>query len=311
MESSIDDKRVPERHGYVGSGISCLALVRTSGGSGNCTWADISVCTQPRDAEVHRVCTCLSRADGIGSMHGHHDEQCPLSKPVRQMPIKIETDPSGRRHVDIDQVIKNRLAKVSDAGRIGGETSAAEPWRIERARQLDSSAASQPESERVCLEHCGHAESEYDAMADICRAVMSTAFASVEYCGHRCFPAPSGEPPPKSLSCRLGDALGKLHVINSEASLLVNFTNDPNLRPKERGQSIQENRLEAHRIICEVMDALKTVEAETPLTVEAASDKVISSQFHKLWTSQVGTEGYNKKDWQELRRLLDSRGIRV
>lgn len=56
------------------------------------------------------------------------------------------------------------------------------------------------------------------------------------------------------------------------------------------------------------------ISPDTPVAAEGEgkpSDKTISSQFHKVWTSQVGTEGYNKKDWQELRRLLDLRGIRV
>lgn len=27
--------------------------------------------------------------------------------------------------------------------------------------------------------------------------------------------------------------------------------------------------------------------------------------LHKLWTSQVGTEGYNKEDWKRLEWLMD------
>lgn len=41
------------------------------------------------------------------------------------------------------------------------------------------------------------------------------------------------------------------------------------------------------------------------------SDKTVAAQFHKIWTSQVGTEGYDKDQWQKLRTLLDQRGVRV
>jgi hypothetical protein len=38
--------------------------------------------TDKLPTEEARHCTCMSRADGIGSLHGHHDEECPLSKPA-------------------------------------------------------------------------------------------------------------------------------------------------------------------------------------------------------------------------------------
>ncbi len=41
------------------------------------------------------------------------------------------------------------------------------------------------------------------------------------------------------------------------------------------------------------------------------SNATISAQFHKVWTSQVGTEGYDKDQWQKLRTLLAQRGVRV
>lgn len=44
---------------------------------------------------------------------------------------------------------------------------------------------------------------------------------------------------------------------------------------------------------------------ETPCDIE------ISSVFHRIWTSQVGTQGYKKKDYQELSRMLYRRGIIV
>lgn len=40
-------------------------------------------------------------------------------------------------------------------------------------------------------------------------------------------------------------------------------------------------------------------------------DSEVSSAFHKLWTAAVDTEGYDKKQWQDLSRLLFVRGIGV
>lgn len=54
----------------------------------------------------------------------------------------------------------------------------------------------------------------------------------------------------------LSNVLGALHVINGEANLLVNFSADPNLNPKERGETIREYRLRAHRDTCKVLDQL-------------------------------------------------------
>jgi hypothetical protein len=31
----------------------------------------------------HLICDCLSRCDGIGSLHGHHDELCPFGYKLR------------------------------------------------------------------------------------------------------------------------------------------------------------------------------------------------------------------------------------
>lgn len=46
---------------------------------------------QPQDAVT---CNCASRADGIGAMHGHHDEKCPKSQDAvtRQLAEKIADD---------------------------------------------------------------------------------------------------------------------------------------------------------------------------------------------------------------------------
>jgi hypothetical protein len=53
------------------------------------------------------------------------------------------------------------------------------------------------------------------------------------------------------------------------------------------------------------------IEAELAATPTEPSDKTISAQFHHVWTSQVGTEGYDKDQWQKLSTLLNRRGIRV
>ena len=33
--------------------------------------------------------------------------------------------------------------------------------------------------------------------------------------------------------------------------------------------------------------------------------------FHRLWSSQVGTKEYNKRDWQELAKMLFRKGLPV
>jgi hypothetical protein len=43
--------------------------------------------------------------------------------------------------------------------------------------------------------------------------------------------------------------------------------------------------------------------------VDEANDQGIKELFHKLWSKDVGTGGYNKGDWMELQRLLQARGI--
>jgi hypothetical protein len=42
-----------------------------------------------------------------------------------------------------------------------------------------------------------------------------------------------------------------------------------------------------------------------------ANEQEIKRLFHKLWSQSVGKEGYSKKDWQELQRLLQTRRIEV
>lgn len=63
--------------------------------------------------------------------------------------------------------------------------------------------------------------------------------------------------PISELVSKLSDVLGKLHVINGEANLLANFPEDPHLKPRERGLTIQEYRLIAHRLVCEVIDGIR------------------------------------------------------
>jgi hypothetical protein len=43
--------------------------------------------------------------------------------------------------------------------------------------------------------------------------------------------------------------------------------------------------------------------------VDEVHDQSIKGLFHKLWSRDVGTTGYNKKDWKELQRLLQARRI--
>lgn len=44
---------------------------------------------------------------------------------------------------------------------------------------------------------------------------------------------------------------------------------------------------------------------------EQASDEEVSTAFHKIWSSQVGQVGYDKRQWQELESFLHSRGVIV
>jgi hypothetical protein len=45
--------------------------------------------------------------------------------------------------------------------------------------------------------------------------------------------------------------------------------------------------------------------------VDFGHDQQIKGLFHKLWGRDVATDGYSKRDWQELQRLLQARGIEV
>ena len=45
--------------------------------------------------------------------------------------------------------------------------------------------------------------------------------------------------------------------------------------------------------------------------VEADHDQEIKGLYHKLWSKDVGTPGYDKRDWMELQRLLQARGIDI
>jgi hypothetical protein len=44
---------------------------------------------------------------------------------------------------------------------------------------------------------------------------------------------------------------------------------------------------------------------------QESTNDPIRHLFHKLWTKDVGTIGYDKKDWNELRDLLKERNIIV
>lgn len=45
--------------------------------------------------------------------------------------------------------------------------------------------------------------------------------------------------------------------------------------------------------------------------VDETHDQTIKGLFHKLWSRDVGTPGYNKRDWTELQRLLQARRIDI
>lgn len=45
--------------------------------------------------------------------------------------------------------------------------------------------------------------------------------------------------------------------------------------------------------------------------VDEDHDQSIKGLFHKQWGRDVGREGYEKKDWMELQRLLQARGIDI
>jgi hypothetical protein len=59
----------------------------------------------------------------------------------------------------------------------------------------------------------------------------------------------------------------------------------------------------------------KYLDEEQPnyFKMEEMEDKVRKTRelFHKIWTSQVGTEGYNKREWQKLQKLLGELGVEV
>ena len=43
----------------------------------------------------------------------------------------------------------------------------------------------------------------------------------------------------------------------------------------------------------------------------SAETKRLNEVFHQLWTKAVGTEGYNKEEWQELGKLIIHFGGKV
>jgi hypothetical protein len=45
--------------------------------------------------------------------------------------------------------------------------------------------------------------------------------------------------------------------------------------------------------------------------VDENHDQSIKGLFHRLWGRDVGTTGYDKKNWTELQRLLQARGIDI
>jgi hypothetical protein len=45
--------------------------------------------------------------------------------------------------------------------------------------------------------------------------------------------------------------------------------------------------------------------------IEENQEYEIKGLFHKLWSRNVDAEGYDKRDWLELQRLLQARGINV
>lgn len=45
--------------------------------------------------------------------------------------------------------------------------------------------------------------------------------------------------------------------------------------------------------------------------VNDPNDQRIKELFHKLWSRDVGTDGYSKIDWMDLQELLQARGIDV
>jgi hypothetical protein len=46
-------------------------------------------------------------------------------------------------------------------------------------------------------------------------------------------------------------------------------------------------------------------------TIAQEHNAEIKRLFHKLWSKDVGTAGYDKRDWMELQRRLQARGIEV
>ena len=45
--------------------------------------------------------------------------------------------------------------------------------------------------------------------------------------------------------------------------------------------------------------------------VDEDHDQTIKGLFHRLWSKDVGTSGYDKNDWMELQRLLQARRIDI
>lgn len=148
-----------------------------------------------------------------------------------------------------------------------------------------------PPEAALCGAHCPHPASSL--VNGVCRNITFSSMGDQDshtICGHRCtFPAPEAPLPP------LTPDEAAIQVCRALESL--------NALPTPAEPEVAKARVLLRGIIgCGI---------EAPAVAETPSNRTISNQFHKVWTSQVGTEGYNKKDWQELRRLLDLRGIRV
>lgn len=67
---------------------------------------------------------------------------------------------------------------------------------------------------------------------------------------------------------------------------------------------------ECHVVYCE-HEQFVICPHDWRLAVRESRDQHIKVLFHKLWSRDVDTKAYNKEDWMELQRLLQTRGIEV
>ncbi len=62
------------------------------------------------------------------------------------------------------------------------------------------------------------------------------------------------------------------------------------------------------QVVRELIDGLRDGSIVLEQPPPAVSEEPLWALFHRLWSKDVGTPGYNKKDWVELERLILQKG---